>query len=214
MWRVESGGSLSPSLWVNVVESLAGLDSVPCDRHVTANFKAERLLTQWRPGSARSRRESLGASVGMQPRWGRAIEAAARRGERGLAGAADPCVRGFVSWGRARASPSVREFSPRTNAPADRPNGRRLPARPVAWVVPFPDDRSYTIRFDGERWSRHRGEADADVVVETSPEGWVRFLAADRDGRRRWLDRSRVKGTSKRVDELASAFGPGRASNT
>lgn len=49
------------------------------------------------------------------------------------------------------------------------------PARPVAWVVRFPDDRSYTIRFDGERWSRDRGEADADVVVETSPERWVRL---------------------------------------
>jgi DNA-binding HxlR family transcriptional regulator len=88
------------------------------------------------------------------------------------------------------------------------------PARPVAWVVRFPDDRSYTIRFDGERWSRQRGDADADVIVETSPEGWVRFLAADRDGRRRWLDRARVKGTPKRIDELASAFGPGQASNT
>jgi hypothetical protein len=44
----------------------------------------------------------------------------------------------------------------------------------------FGDDRSYTLRFDGQRWSRQRGEAVADVVVETSPEGWVRFLAADR----------------------------------
>jgi DNA-binding HxlR family transcriptional regulator len=88
------------------------------------------------------------------------------------------------------------------------------PARPVAWVVRFAGDRSYTIRFDGERWSRQRGEAAADVAVETSPEGWVRFLAADRDGRRRWLDESAAKGTPERIDELASAFGPGRASIT
>ena len=38
-------------------------------------------------------------------------------------------------------------------------------AQPVAWVVRFPDERSYTIRFDGARWSRQRGEGRADVVV-------------------------------------------------
>lgn len=80
------------------------------------------------------------------------------------------------------------------------------PARPLAWVVRFPDDRSYTIRFDGEHWSRQRGEATADVVVETSPDGWVRFLAADREGRRRWLDEARIGGTPERIEELASAF--------
>jgi len=80
------------------------------------------------------------------------------------------------------------------------------PVRPLAWVVRFPDDRSYTIRFDGERWSRQRGEAEADVVVETSSDGWVRFLDADREGRRRWLDAARIGGTPERIEELASAF--------
>jgi DNA-binding HxlR family transcriptional regulator len=80
------------------------------------------------------------------------------------------------------------------------------PARSLAWVVRFPDDRSYTIRFDGEHWSRQRGEAAADVIVETSPDGWVRFLAADREGRRRWLDEARIGGTPERIEELASAF--------
>lgn len=91
---------------------------------------------------------------------------------------------------------------------------RVRPASPVAWVVRFPGDRSYTIRFDGESWSRQRGEAAADVVVETSPEEWVTFLSADRDSRRRWLDKSRVKGAPKRIDELASAFGPGHATSS
>jgi DNA-binding HxlR family transcriptional regulator len=86
------------------------------------------------------------------------------------------------------------------------------PARPAAWVVRFGDDRSYTIRFDGERWSRQRGESTADVVLETSPERWVKFLAADRDGRRGWLDASRAKGTPKRLEELVSAFGSGKES--
>ena len=86
--------------------------------------------------------------------------------------------------------------------------GVRL-ARPAAWVVRFTGDRSYTIRFDGEHWSRQRGEeAAADVVVETSPEEWVTFLAADRDERRRWLDKSRVEGTTERIEEMAATFGP------
>ena len=79
-------------------------------------------------------------------------------------------------------------------------------------VVTHESDRSYTLRFDGQRWSRERGEAAADVIVETSPEGWVRFLAADHQGRRRWLDKARVKGTRQRLGELASAFGPRNAS--
>ena len=86
---------------------------------------------------------------------------------------------------------------------------RVRPPRPVQWVVRFPGDRSYTLRFDGERWSRQRGEASADVVVATTPEGWVRFLGADVEGRRRWLDRSRVKGTAKQMEDLVSAFAPG-----
>ena len=81
------------------------------------------------------------------------------------------------------------------------------PARPSAWVVRFGDDRSYTIRFDGERWSRQRGESASDVAIETTPERWVKFLAADRDGRRRWLDASRPKGSPKRLEEFVAAFG-------
>jgi DNA-binding HxlR family transcriptional regulator len=82
------------------------------------------------------------------------------------------------------------------------------PSRPVSWAVRFTGDRSYTIRFDGERWSRERGETAADVLLETSPEGWVGFLAADRNRRRRWLDKSRAQGSRERIEELASAFGP------
>jgi len=82
------------------------------------------------------------------------------------------------------------------------------PPRPVAWAVRFAVDRAYTIRFDGERWSRQRGEVDADVVIETSPEAWVRFLAADREGRRRWLRAATVKGGPKRIEELVGALEP------
>ncbi len=80
-------------------------------------------------------------------------------------------------------------------------------AQPVAWLVRFPDERSYTIRFDGERWSRQRGEGPADVVVETSPEAWVRFLTSGPDERRRWLAESSVEGSPDRLEEFASALG-------
>ena len=91
---------------------------------------------------------------------------------------------------------------------------RVRPGRPVAWVVRFAGDRSYTIRFNGERWSRQRGEAAADVVIETSSEAWVRFLGADREGRRRWLQTARVKGKPKRIEELVSALGPAHAASS
>ncbi|HYB70723.1 MAG TPA: helix-turn-helix domain-containing protein [Candidatus Bathyarchaeia archaeon] len=80
------------------------------------------------------------------------------------------------------------------------------PPRPATWAVRLDKGQSYTIRWDGERWSRQRGEAPADVVVRTSLRGWVRFLAADGRGRRRWLAAARLAGATDRVEELAAAF--------
>ena len=82
-------------------------------------------------------------------------------------------------------------------------------SRPAVWLLRFGGDRAYVLRFDGERWSRQRGEAAADVTVTTSPEEWVGFLGADRDARRRWLRKASAVGAPDRLDELASAFGPG-----
>jgi DNA-binding HxlR family transcriptional regulator len=84
-----------------------------------------------------------------------------------------------------------------------RPQGTRR----TTWAFRFGDDRSYTIRFDGARWTRQRGEAAADVIVQTSPDEWVNFLSAGVEGRRRWLRKRRAKGTRQRLDELATAFG-------
>ena len=86
-----------------------------------------------------------------------------------------------------------------------RPQGMGRPT----WVFRFGEDRSYTIRFDGGRWTRQRGEAAADVMVQTSPDEWVNFLSADVEGRRRWLRKRRAKGTRQRLDQLAAAFGAG-----
>ena len=77
------------------------------------------------------------------------------------------------------------------------------PAAPVTWVVRFPDDRASTIRFDGERWSRQRGESPADVLVETTPAAWVAFLTSTPLERRHWLAEAGAQGTPEQVEELA-----------
>jgi hypothetical protein len=46
------------------------------------------------------------------------------------------------------------------------------------------------------------------VVVQTTPEEWVKFLSTDVEGRRRWLRKRRATGTKQRLEELATAFGP------
>lgn len=80
-------------------------------------------------------------------------------------------------------------------------------AQPIAWVVRFTDRSSATIRFDGERWSRRRGEEPADVVIETSPEAWVTFLTSGVDARRRWLAEAHAEGAPERIEELARTLG-------
>src|SRR5579885_704718 len=72
-------------------------------------------------------------------------------------------------------------------------------------------DVSYTIRFDGERWSRQQGDGPADVRIETTPEEWVAFLTASLKERRRALGaglaEARVAGTSERIEECARTLG-------
>ncbi len=80
--------------------------------------------------------------------------------------------------------------------------GVRL-GQPVSWLVRFTDDRCYIIRFDGERWWSKRGEGPADIVVATSPEGWLAVLVGSPEERRRWLAESRIEGTPDRIAEFA-----------
>jgi DNA-binding HxlR family transcriptional regulator len=84
--------------------------------------------------------------------------------------------------------------------------GVRL-AQPVTWVVRFRGGRSYTVRFDGERWSLQRGEEPADVVIETTSELWTSFLTGTLDERRQQLDQMQVTGTPARIEEFVSTLG-------
>ncbi|HZU78016.1 MAG TPA: helix-turn-helix domain-containing protein [Dehalococcoidia bacterium] len=84
--------------------------------------------------------------------------------------------------------------------------GVRLPA-PVTWVVQVTGRGSYTIRFDGQRWSRERGDGAGDVAVELSPDDWGNYLTATADERQRWLERAGAQGDPKRIAEFARTFG-------
>ena len=124
-----------------------------------------------------------------------------------------PVIDASVVWGMDHALGQSRAGEVIHPRPRDRRTVRYLDhrgvrtARPTIWVIRFGDDRSCTIRFDGARWSRQRGDGAADVIVQTSPAEWVTFLGADVDGRRRWLRKRDATGTRQRLDELATAFG-------
>ncbi len=84
--------------------------------------------------------------------------------------------------------------------------GIRLPA-PVAWMVRFGAGRSWTVRFDGDRWAVERGESEADVTVDTTPDIWVAFLMAAPSDRRLHASRMQFQGEPAKVDELIATFG-------
>jgi DNA-binding HxlR family transcriptional regulator len=82
----------------------------------------------------------------------------------------------------------------------------RIP-QPVTWVVRLTDATTYTIRFDGERWTRERGGERGDVVVELPGDQWADFLAGTPDERRHMLASLHVEGTPERVEEFARTMG-------
>lgn len=82
---------------------------------------------------------------------------------------------------------------------------RELPGDAV-WVWRFAEDESFTIRSDGGVWSLARGGTeDADVVVETTPLAWARFLTSRTS---RELPRAdvRLSGDSASLAAFAQAF--------
>lgn len=76
--------------------------------------------------------------------------------------------------------------------------------RPRAWTIRFSPGGAYTVRFDGDRWSAESGEADADVVVETTPETWAALLMATPPERARQRERIDVEGKPAAVAEFTS----------
>jgi DNA-binding HxlR family transcriptional regulator len=83
--------------------------------------------------------------------------------------------------------------------------GTRL-SKPVTWLVHLDDDSVHTLRFDGERWSWQRGEAEADVVVTTTARDWAGLLAAAHAGERTGSDGYTLTGRPARVREFRRLF--------
>ena len=53
-------------------------------------------------------------------------------------------------------------------------------SRATAWQLNFGADAEFVVTFDGRRWSYTRGQTDADVTVETTPEAWASMLSERR----------------------------------
>ena len=92
-------------------------------------------------------------------------------------------------------------------------NGTRLaldaaqmqPPIPVRWAWRFPGE-PYTLRFDGAAWQLAPGEdADADVIVDTTPRAWAALAATPRE-QRESAGLLQLHGEPARVREFTAAF--------
>jgi DNA-binding HxlR family transcriptional regulator len=81
-------------------------------------------------------------------------------------------------------------------------------AAEATWLFRFAPGGAHAIHFDGERWSTHAGEAEADVTVTTTPEAWVTLLAT-RGARQLHPESTCVEGTPSKVDEFSRIMGAG-----
>ncbi|MGI8553502.1 MAG: winged helix-turn-helix transcriptional regulator [Dehalococcoidia bacterium] len=124
-----------------------------------------------------------------------------------------PVVEALMIWGIEHALPpplpgeSIDPAQP-TYALAIVLNGRHvtLPHSAI-YLVRFDADRSYTMCFDGERWSVQGGESEADVRVETTPLEWVSYLLAPPEERHERAKQMRIEGTPAAVDEFVGIVG-------
>jgi len=84
-------------------------------------------------------------------------------------------------------------------------------SQPATWLLRFIPGGSYSLSFDGDRWSAREGEKeDPDVTLTTSPESWATFLAVKRAERNRLARTLQVSGTPERVKELLHTLGAGK----
>jgi DNA-binding HxlR family transcriptional regulator len=81
------------------------------------------------------------------------------------------------------------------------------PSGPRAWRFSFArDEPAFDLVFDGERWASGEASGDADVVVETTPRAWARFITAPRSRRRLPTRDIRVTGDRRHVEAFAGAL--------
>jgi len=82
----------------------------------------------------------------------------------------------------------------------------RLP-HPATWILSFPSDQNFALRFDGERWSCTKGEEPGNVRIETTPETWATLPTASLEERMRLLENVRIEGDPPHVTEAVALLG-------
>jgi DNA-binding HxlR family transcriptional regulator len=84
----------------------------------------------------------------------------------------------------------------------------RLPA-PAVWLIRFPGHGSYTVRFDGDRWSYRSGEPESppDVTATASPEDWIIFVTLPAAERPAHLRPLRLEGEPGQIDAFLRSYG-------
>jgi DNA-binding HxlR family transcriptional regulator len=81
----------------------------------------------------------------------------------------------------------------------------RLP-RPVTWVWRFSARDRYTIRYGDGAWTLAQGDTEAaDLIVDTTPEAWGRFLVA-RGARKLPRQGIQLEGRAAAIRLFAKAF--------
>ena len=81
-------------------------------------------------------------------------------------------------------------------------------SQPTNWQFDFTPGGTYTMFFNGERWSvKEGGEKGPDVLITTSPEAWATFLTVKRDERRKYAQTMHIDGQPERIAEFLSVLG-------
>jgi DNA-binding HxlR family transcriptional regulator len=82
---------------------------------------------------------------------------------------------------------------------------------PAVWLLRFPGWGSYTIRYDGARWTYERGDLAADerpdVTVDATPLDFVNFIVAARRDRAARLSALTLTGAPEAVAGFLATFG-------
>ncbi|SRR6266536_4383003 len=160
---------LGPRRFSDLARSLGGITPTRLTKRLR-NLQTAGVVERDRP---RGRREV----------WYRLTEAGRDLG---------PVVDALTLWGIQHGAPAVRPGEP--VRPEHVMNGAKVwltwrqarPRTPVIWVWRFPAEDPYTLRFDGTAWQLTRGDAQADahVVVQTTPAAWAGFLTTPPPHRR------------------------------
>ena len=83
-------------------------------------------------------------------------------------------------------------------------NQAPLPSHPLAWRFHFARDGEYTLGFDGHTWTldSQTDTSAPDVVVHTTSEAWLKFLATPPDERRAAEQGIDLRGTAPEVERF------------